>query len=321
MKVVHISKTPLAGSPSRISDALNNYTEFESCHFIESDYPGSLNGKMSAHSILIDEGGKRDWLLKEALKNAEIVHVHNDISGSVANCFSLCRDDCKFIYHVHSPLREGPLFSNVSEDIGVDFDLKMVVAQYHPRHYQGYVPVLNIVPFKSSVKVIENNEIPRVLFSPAHRRTGGRWNDKVSDGLQIALESLARFNKIELLEVDGLKPYELFSLRKYCHITIDEIVTGSYHQISLEGLAAGNVVISNSDFFSDMFLKMLTGCTYSPFLKANSSSIYDVLMGLVSDPVKIRNKQVESLEFYNKYLSPSVIIKKYVEAYNGLLNA
>lgn len=319
MKIIHLSKTPLAGSPSRISDALNQYTDCESYHFIEADYPGELKGRMTDRSLTISLENGEYWLFKKLMKEADIVHIHNEISESTIELLGLCSENCKFIYHVHSPLREGPLFTELCGSIGIDFDQKLVVAQYHPRLYQDYTPVLNLVPFIPSLNILGENEIPKLLFSPAHRRIGGRWNDKVSEGLLLALESLNKFKKIELIDVSAKTPYELFVLRKHCHITIDEIVTGSYHQISLEGLAAGNLVINNSDYFSDLFLSITSDGYEIPFVKSDSDGIYDLLTSYLDYPDKIRSKQTESYNFFNSFLLPKNVIQKYKQIYSEIL--
>ncbi len=321
MIVLHISKTPLAGSPARISSAINNFSDLESYHFFECDYPGNLKGLMSNESICISEGNKSEWMFDNVLKSADIIHVHNEVSLDVSKKIIACKPECKFIYHVHSPLREGPLFVELVSKMGIEFNIKLVVAQYQARIYQDYIPVLNLVPYKPYIKEVKPGDIPRVICSPAHKRVGGRWNDKTSKALDLALRSLSKFKKIELIECAGVKPFELFSLRKKCHITIDEIKTGSFHQVSLEGLAAGNAVINNSDWFSDLYLKKWSNYEVDlPFIKADCDSIYDVLVDFQSDYEKLRKKQIESFEFFNKFLLPEYIVKSYLNIYKRLVN-
>ena len=79
----------------------------------------------------------------------------------------------KFIYKVHSPLREGPNFVNY-EPNKFYFNKKCVVSQYHPRLYPDYKMLPNLVLEKPTLNLINDDEIPRVLFSPAHKRIGGK---------------------------------------------------------------------------------------------------------------------------------------------------
>ncbi|MCF5866928.1 hypothetical protein [Aeromonas veronii] len=316
MNIVHIAKTPLAGSPSRLSDELNKVDNVHSVCFIERDYPGELSGKFIGSSIVIDKTTLS--LLINKVEDADICHIHNDLSRDTLNLILANAESCKFIYHVHSPLREGPLFFNNYTSMEVDFDAKIVVAQYHPRQYQDFIPVLNIVPFKPSTAPSPLGGKIRILFSPSHSRTGGRWNDKTSPELERALNLISKRDDVEVIIPGKLSPSALFELRRTCHITIDEIVTGSYHQISLEGLAAGNVVINNSDALSNMFLEMIANAnTTPPFLTLNNKTILAGLTELLNNRDSISQLQKMSLAYYKKHLQPSKTASRLISIYKG----
>lgn len=319
MNIVHISKTPLAGSPGRLSDETNKLNQISSIAFIEKDYPGELSGKFIYNSILLDCSSSWD-LLKHSIKSADIIHIHNDISTECLHVILNQNPTSKFVYQVHSPLREGPLFFEVYKTLGIDFFKKIVVGQYHPRHYPDFIPLLNIVPFKPVSNVKNVDDKIRILFSPSHTRTGGRWNDKVSTELDRTLKLIAKDKRFEIIIPNKISPSTLFELRKTCNITIDEITTGSYHQISLEGLAAGNVVINNSDFFSNIFLETLSNSSeHVPFVRMNNRNVSRRLPELLSSPEEISFIQKQSLNFYKKYLSPQKTANRLVDIYKGKL--
>ncbi|HBX14361.1 MAG TPA: hypothetical protein DEF92_16500 [Leclercia adecarboxylata] len=317
MNIVHISKTPLAGSPGRLSDETNKINEISSLAFIEKDYPGELSGKFIYNSILLD--CLSSWnLLKHSIKFADIIHIHNDISMECLHIILNQNPTSKFVYHVHSPLREGPLFFEVYKTLGIDFYKKIVVGQYHPRHYPDFIPLLNIVPFKTNSNVKDINDKIRILFSPSHTRMGGRWNDKVSIELDRTLKLLDKDKRFEIITPNKISPSALFELRRTCNITIDEITTGSYHQISLEGLAAGNVVINNSDFFSNIFLETLSNSSeHVPFIRMNNKNVSRKLPELLSAPEEIYHIQKQSLKFYKKNLSPQKTASRLIDIYKG----
>ncbi|MFM5253289.1 hypothetical protein ACEUBK_04030 [Aeromonas hydrophila] len=316
MNIVHIAKTPLAGSPGRLSDELNKLEGIYSTCFIERDYPGDLSGKFISSSIIIDKNTAP--LLAKKISDADICHIHNDLTSDTLNLMLSSAEKCKFIYHVHSPLREGPLFFNNYSSMGVDFYAKIVVAQYHPRQYQTFTPVLNIVPFKPSAAPAPLEGKIRILFSPSHGRTGGRWNDKTSPELERALNLVSKRDDVEVIIPGRLSPAALFELRKTCHITIDEIVTGSYHQISLEGLAAGNVVINNSDDLSNIFLEMISNAdTPPPFITFNNNNILTGLVELLNDKDKLSKIQKRSLSYFKKHLHPARTASRLVRIYKG----
>jgi len=217
-------------------------------------------------------------------------------------------------------LREGPLFSSYVDGSKIDYDLKLVVGQYQPRLYQNYIIVPNITLHKPSINLIRKGEKPKVIFTPSHKRVGGRWSNKISEKLNEVLKLFKKLKLIELVELTGVNQYTVNQYRKKAHITIDEINTGSYHQVSLEGLSAGNVVINNSDIFSDfMLMKIAKSSEKVPFFKANNFNIYERLFELIQNHQKIRDYQTKSYNFYKKYLTPDKLIKQYIEIYEEVL--
>lgn len=316
MNIIHIAKTPLAGSPCRLSEELNKLDDVFSSTFIERDYPGELSGKFIGSSIVLDKYSTS--ILAKRIEATDICHIHNDLTSETIDIILSRATHCKFIYHVHSPLREGPLFFNNYKSMGIDFSHNIVVAQYHPRHYQDFTPVLNIVPFKPNKAPCPLDNRIRILFSPSHTRIGGRWNDKTSANLEQALSLVAQRKDVEVIMPGKLSPSALFELRRTCHITIDEIVTGSYHQISLEGLAAGNVVINNSDYLSNSFLEMISNAdSPPPFLKLNNNNIFQRLIELLESKDKIIELQSASLAYYKKFLNPSKTANRLMKIYKG----
>jgi len=314
MNIVHIAKTPLAGSPGRLSEELSKIDNVFSSSFVERDYPGELSGKFLGNSIILDNSSLS--ILATKIKKADICHIHNDLTSDTINLILSCATNCKFIYHVHSPLREGPLFFNNYKAMGIDFSHNLVVAQYHPRHYQDFIPVMNIVPFKPNNIPCPLDEKIRILFSPSHVRTGGRWNDKTSPALDQALALVNQRSDVEVITPGKLSPSALFELRRTCHITIDEIVTGSYHQISLEGLAAGNVVINNSDPLSNLFLEMISGAeSPPPFLTLNNKNIFQKLNNLLDNKDEIIKIQQQSLHYFKEFLQPYKSANRLMEIY------
>jgi hypothetical protein len=316
MNVVHLSKTPLASSPGRMSFYLNQIG-VNSSHFFEQDYPGDLKGKMTMRSYHLDGSLASSELLESYLSVADVVHVHNHVSSALVVQINKVFGGKKIVFHAHSPLREGPLFTDVSKQMDLSFTDFFVVAQYQPRHYQNYTPVCNIVPDMNANKNTVFEKPLKVLYTPAHSRSGGRWNPKGSSTLASALDYLGAQDKVELKSPPKMSEAQLLAYRSICDVTIDEIITGSYHQISLEGLSAGNIVINNADFFSIEMLRMAAQAnTPPPFFLASNEDIGEKLESLTGmAAAEIIERKHESQAYFEKYLKPERLAGILVEKY------
>lgn len=316
--LLHISPTPLVGSPIKINKLCKNHFN-NSNVIIFNDYPGKLKGLFSGEAIEFNK--KTEELCIKLIQEADIIHIHNFLTEEQENLIlKNSKDEVIFIYQVHSPLREGPIFVKYYKGSKIPFQKKLVVGQYQPRLYKDFEFVPNIVLKKPSINLIKEDEKPIIIFSPSHRRDG-KWNKKLSEKLEKILLYLRNLNLIHLIIAEGLKPEILFAYRKKAHISIDEIVTGSFHQVSLEGLCAGNVVINNSDIFTNIVLENIVNTKESvPFYKLNEYNIEDKLLYLINNKELIREYQIKSYKFYNKYLLPEKLILKYINIYKELLN-
>jgi len=318
MRIVHLSKTPLASSPGHMSQYLNEVGATSS-HFFEKDYPGDLANKMVNNSIHFNGDAVSTEILKEHLDEADIIHVHNYISPKLTLLINQYHFGTDIIYHVHSPLQEGPLFTNAAKMMDLRFTKLFVVAQYQPRHYQDYQPICNIVSDCKTSVLKNESKVPRVLYTPAHSRKGGRWNPKGSEILNTAIKSLSDQGKIELKTPKKMSSNQLLTYRGICDITIDEILTGSFHQISLEGLSAGNIVVNNADFFSLEMLKLAINSNEAPpFFKMSENNCHEKLNEIITTPNDFKEDLKEtSKAYFKKYLSPQRLALTLLEKYGA----
>lgn len=320
LNIIHYSPTPLVGAPSKIVRILNDIGH-NANWIIGGDYPnsGPLFNKFSVNAFnlkVISDIEK--FFLEESISKAHVIHIHNDISNEIAKWFYELNSQAKYIYHVHSPLQEGPLYCDRSDSLNLPISHKLVVAQYQPRHYQDFTIVPNLVLGKPSVRLRENGEKLKIIFSPTHSRKG-RWNSKFSERLQEVLISYDNLGLIDLLSINQpINPELLMELRKSCHVSIDEIVTGAYHQVSLEGLCAGNIVLNFADHFSCEMLKQVSKSNeLPPFLRVNEQNIDSLILKLICDVEFCREIQMKSFNYFNDYLIPEKMIEHFLRVYNA----
>jgi hypothetical protein len=323
-KVLHITPTPLVNAPEKISEALNIYTDIESNVLVLKDYPNHLKNIFINQALTYFNTKDKyyDKFIIDKINDADIIHIHNflPVSFEMFLLENLKNRNTKFIYHTHSVLSEGPIFYERPRSSKIEYSLKLSVAQIQPRMYENYKFAPNITLFKPNFRKLENN-IPRILFSPAHKQTSLRFGQKYSQVLNEILLSMSRLNMIDLIDITGIRPRELYEIRKTTDISIDEIVTGGFHQISLEGLAAGNVVVNGADWFSMQVMKNISkNNEYPPFLIANEQNAKDKLFDLVKNIDMINNIKKESFEYFQKNLSPDFLINYYVKYYEEVMN-
>ncbi|NSX16896.1 hypothetical protein HTY52_22655 [Cupriavidus taiwanensis] len=322
IKVVHISQTPLVGAPSKIATAtrlLGHYADA----ICMVDYPasGGLAGKFVNDSIVMNGAPPEiERLVERLLAEAEIVHLHNEVTAEKAEWLLDRAAKARFVYQVHSPVREGPLYIPRAHEFGLPFSAHLVVGQYQPRHYPSYTPVPNIVLDTPTCAPRTRVQKLRVMFSPTHARSG-RWNGKYSRKLEVAIESLEKMGLIEKVWPEHpVSPNILMTLRRTCHVSIDEIVTGAFHQVSIEGLCAGNVVINRADYFSKA---MMANCAEAPelppFVYADDECIADVLVDLARDWEKTAMLQKQGSEYFRNYLKPKLLVKSFIRAYREII--
>jgi hypothetical protein len=319
--ILHVSKTPLVGAPGKIACALERHSAFRAASIIGEDYPAPLKGLFVGDAILYSEEPMVHELCADMVRRADVIHVHNDLTDPLVRLLAAeARTDCRFVYQVHSPLREGPLFFDRSATLGFEWAAKLSIPHYPQRFFSDYRLVPNIVIPRASVRVLGGESV-RVVFSPAHRRQGLRWGDKVSDELKNALVVLRSMRAAEVYEVRGMSPGTLMELRRTTHITIDEIATGAFHQVSLEGLCAGNVVVNAADYFALASLRMAVRAEDDPpFVCIEPADAGEALLDLVRDRDRIRQLQRASHEYYETYLRPERLVTFFDAIYEEALD-
>jgi hypothetical protein len=234
-----------------------------------------------------------------------------------------CAPHAKFVFHVHSPIKEGPLYVERSENMGIDFDLRLVVAQYQPRMYPDFIPVPNVVAVPPSVSYREEGQKLRLCFTPSHSR-GGRWNAKTNESFDFAMKVVGAMKNVEVVSpASPVAPSTLLAMRRLSHASIDEIVTGAFHQVSLESMVAGNVPINGADFFSVASFMDSFGCVREevPFVRASPQDLVEVIASLAGDVKATRAAQEKSYDFACKYMGATNVSNIFKGVYDSLFKS
>ena len=281
LRVVSYATTPVAGVPSILARCVAARTPHAAaCVWARRDYGNGVRF----------EGGI-EWTTEreraeEELRRADLVVVHNG----------------KFEPR-HRKLLAGKAVVTMAHNYKWNVDETfvregfpgVVVGQYQAalREFDGWAAVPNPVPlWEPEHGPGEKDETITVCYTPSGRHErypdGHKlyWHSKGYATTMRVLERLSARYPLRLEVIDGrqVSHAESLAMKRRSHICIDECVTGSYHRNSLEGLAAGCVVVNGLGLrpeIEEVFRACAPGSTRTPFVRAGLEELEGVLASLV----------------------------------------
>jgi len=267
MNVVHLSNMPVAGSPYFLSEAMNKYLKVNSRCIQECN--GYGDGRVFPHDLLYGDQGAIDYI-----KDADVVFVHNSVKPLVYQLL----EGKRVVLLCHSePSRVSSKVADMADDIAV-------VAQYQPRLYDDTEFAL----FPNIIDIYDKRFLPArkgeyltVGFSPSNTNKwpeGYKWNNKGhEETLKVLQESGVRY------ALYTRQPFEsVIKERAQCHIVIDELVTGSYHRVTLEAASHEQMVLNAVDKMTYRVICEITGCGTLPSFVTDLEGLRSVLGDLKS---------------------------------------
>ena len=322
MNVVHVSLTPVAGSPIRIVNALNSYTSVSAR--LVTLRPGAYGNRTFENDLVWDED--KDEALS-LIDSAEIIHLHQyfDLTdnGFGIDFYQYKKMDKLLIRHYHSvPWHGGWSQSKIlSEPL-----VKLVIAQYPERYYPAAVVVPNIVPTNAPLYLPANKEDPvRIFYSPSTLTSAweDRWNTKGAPETKALLRRIKRKygNLITIVIAQNIPHYECMRLRQSCHISIDELVTGSFHLSSLESLSQGIPTLAFLDDRVQKNLLELTGSSGTlPWVNVRIEDAEVALDKLIEDETYRSDIGYKSRQWMERYYSDDKIVQRFSEVYDSIMD-
>jgi hypothetical protein len=319
MQVVHISPSALAGAPGMLSDALQAFGHVDtSVHFRAGDH-GPDRQLMSPDSVPLNDNPADRDMFAARVEAADIVHVHNFVPDFVLGWLAeLPKRDRKFIYQVHSPKYERPIFGDMSADHGLAFTAHLVVCHFHPRHFPDFRPIPNCL-YRRAFRALPSRKPTgrdpvRVMYSPSTRSTD-RWARKSDTAFEHAIKLIGRDGRFALRVLGNVPPQVLAERRLLSDVTIDEVVTGSFHLVSYEGLAAGTAVINGADVLSMAAFQIGFRSPPPPFLRCTPLTLQETLLALHADREYLAQRQEAARTFFDEWMNPRRISGMYANIY------
>jgi predicted O-methyltransferase YrrM len=282
LSIVSYATTPVAGVPPILSRCISARTTHRArCVWADRTY---------GNGVTFD--GDVEWKRQPAeavrlLEEADAVIVHN---GKVAPQHRVLLASKPVVTMAHNYLwNVDPQF--VSKGFP-----GLVVGQYQATlaEFAGWTAVPNPVPFwEAEFQPAPKPGVITICYTPSgkHERypAGHRlyWHGKGYDTTMRVLERLAASHGIalEVVRRSQISHAESLAMKRRAHIVIDECVTGSYHRNSLEGLAAGCVVINGVGLLpavEQVFRECAGGAAQLPCTFSTLADLEQTLAGLIA---------------------------------------
>jgi hypothetical protein len=241
LHIVSYSTTPVVGVPEILARCISTHTPHRAtCVWATGDYGNGLKYEGGLH------WSREPRRAAQALAEADVVIVHN---GKVAPQHRAILQRKPVVTMAHNGAWNVDLGSVARGFPGV------AVGQFQATlpEFAGWSRVANPVPLEDpAFRAEPKGETVRICFTPSvphdsyplgHRLY---WHSKGARATTAVLDDLARRHEIaiETPRDRRVSHAESMAMKRRSHIVIDECVTGGYHRNSLEGLAAGCVVVN-----------------------------------------------------------------------------
>lgn len=315
MRILHLSDTPLSGSPISIMEITNKYTEHKAKHIVWDNVVRGHSWRRYRNDLIGSTMTKEE--LHHWLNWATHLHFHNRWKRQ--NIFKhLGIDPPKkpSVIQIHSP-RESEDFS---EEVVSGLPLA-ILAQYHVRQWTNeltYIvpnPVdINHEEFKRETPPLR--PMPVVSYAPSNA-TGKGYDDKSYGIVSPVLKRMKLAHEIYYQLIWQQSFEKAMEMKRNADIAVDEISTGSYHRSSLEYLALGIPTFANIDRLTFDVLRNMTGCERLPWIIANKLSFKQELDKIIREKSWQELGQ-QSKDWMSRYWNPDFLAKQYVDVYEDL---
>ncbi|MFC7618743.1 hypothetical protein [Microlunatus sp. GCM10028923] len=322
IKIVHLSGSALAGAPGMLARAQNQLYGYDAVHFRTGDH-GHFRDLMSINTIPVKANSLDAELVRRHISEADVIHVHNLVSPFALSWLAEVDgiNERTLIYQVHSPTRERPIYRDLSDAVGLEWDARLAVSQIHPRLFPTMTPVPNclyrdwLTPRLRSRPRFDGPV--RVVFSPS-TPSRARWSSKSSPAFDAQLKQLGDNRRFELIKVTDVSPERLSATRSMADVSIDEVLTGGFHLVSYEGMAAGNVVVNGADELSlAAFAMGFRTNEPPPFLRTDLDGFAEQLGRLASDRRLLADWMDAAHDYYWRIMSAERVVGIYDEIYRA----
>ncbi len=281
LDIVSYSATPVAGVPAILARCITAATPHRArCVWARSDYgngvtfdgdvewsrsPDEAARLIDAADLVIVHNGKLDPAHRRRLVGKPVVTMAHNYRWNV---------DCSFVEAGFPGVVVGQYQATLPEFAGwsvVPNPLPAWEAAYRPDTKPGVITIAYTPSGRHE------------RYPPDHRLY---WHGKGYDTTIGVLRRLAERHGVRVRATGDAQVSHATALamKRGAHIVIDECVTGSYHRNSLEGLAAGCVVVNGVGLLPAVcdMLRFCAGSVAAPFVFARLEALEEALEALIA---------------------------------------
>jgi hypothetical protein len=336
VKVTHLSNTPLSNAPYNLVCCQNHYGV--SSRLL-------LHKNSNVNKIHVGCGDRWQEMKKEEialeLESSDVIHFHNFakeqyLFATHPDLWELIAKKPKLIQY-HSPRYSTENFEATIEDKSLKH---AVIAQYHTRIYPEceYI-VPNVVPlflpqYSPLMAKWEESTRPLISYAPSNIHLRG-WDDKGYDLTRRAMLEAEKENWAAQEIMIGVPYIECMTRKRWAHVGIDEVMTGSYHLSSLEYLAMGCVTVGRLDDLTKKSLQSViaeelgpdegnAALQTLPWIQADPATLKQILRTVITADSRainwsvLREKAQNSRTWMEKYWHPGNHVRLFSKIYEGL---
>jgi hypothetical protein len=316
-KVLHLSKTPIAGSPGIISRMINLYSSWTSIIHV-------TRKTLSAGDFSIDyQQSIEENMLKDNIEDADIIHFHN----SGPREWSL-KAGKPFVIQLHS---EPKVMNRLAKEYPNNC---VTIAQKHAILYQTLPAVPNLIPVFDEMYCRNGSgdeNIIHIVYAPTSRAEPLSYeNTCQGKGYLKTLDVLSRIKnyyleKVRISILTQKSKEEILRAKGTADIVIDECVTGGYHLSSLEALSLGAVTIANLMPEVKQLIYKITGSNSDnlPWVNCSIEKLDETLEKLIelklNNPKAFAELKRKGRLWMEEYWNPATLVKHYTSLYNRTL--
>jgi hypothetical protein len=324
-KIVHIGLTPLAGSIIRLNNALNAYSDYDS-RFI-CLMQATYNARDYDDDLYWDDNKKTclEWIRKaDILQFHHFMHVDSLVNPFQINFCQIKKKSAIIMFHWHTSI------DNIAKNYEIPKTYlenlpyrQFVIAQYHTRYFPKAIPVPQIHEAEKNLQMKDSNKNKiTVFYAPSHTAPAfsNRWESK---GYDLISKLLHKLKQQGICNIDIAQNIPFAECQQRMHeadVVIDDLINGSFHLVTLEGLALGKPTICFMDHHTSTALIKVTMSYDLPIINAHYEDVEPIIRLLSLDDT-LRTSIAEYSKFwYEKYFSTKKLIQSYVKHYEQLFS-